>query len=231
FGPRKKRSRHDEVSAGGDRLGDVTGELDAAVGDQWDLRSARRPCALTDGVNLRHTRPGHDPGGAYRTGADAYFHGVCAAADEIAGSLLGRDVPRDAFGGGELALAEPQRVEHPLAVAVRRIENQDVDLGADQFTRAIEQILGDADGSTHAQPSQPIFRGARILNRLLNVLDGDESFEAPGAIDDQELLDAVLVQELLGLLERGSDGRRDEVILRHTRRDRPVQMSFEAQIP
>ena len=37
-----------------------------------------------------------------------------------------------------------------------------------------------------------------MLLRLLDVLDGDEALELAAAVDDQQLLDAVLVQQLLG---------------------------------
>ena len=71
---------------------------------------------------------------------------------------------------------------------------------------------------------------------LLDVLDRDQALEPPVVVDDRQLLDLVPVQDLLGLVERGADRRRDEVLasssaraigwscLRSKRRSRLVRM-------
>ena len=46
------------------------------------------------------------------------------------------------------------------------------------------------------------FDGVRVLLRLLDVLDRDEADAAVLVVDHQQLLDAVLVQQPLGLLLR-----------------------------
>ena len=217
LGPGEQRADHHDVGAGGDRLGDVAGELDAAVGDERDLRAAGRLGALADGVDLRNAGAGDDARRADRAGADADLDGVGAALDEVAGALLGGDVAGDDRRRGKALAHELQGVEDALAVAVRGVEHEDVDLGADELPRAVEDVLGDADGGAHAQAPEPVLGGVGVLDRLLDVLDGDEALEVAGAVHDQELLDAVLVEELLGLLERRADGRRDEVLLRHAR--------------
>src|SRR5262249_12189889 len=149
---------------------------------------------------------------ADRAGSDADLDGVRAALDEVARALLGRDVARDDGGRGETLADELQGVEDALAVAVRRVEDEDVDLGADELAGPVEDVAGDADRAADAQPPEGVLRGVRVLDRLLDVLDGDEALEASGAVDDEELLDAVLVQQLLGLLERRPDRRRDQVL-------------------
>ena len=177
------------------------------------LRPARRLGALADGVDLRNARAGDDAGRADRARADADLDGVGAAPDEIARALLGRDVAGD-DGRRRKALADQlQRVEHALAVPVRGVEHEHVDLGADELARAVEDVAGDADGGADAQPPERVLRGVGVLDRLLDVLDRDEALEVSGAVDDEELLDAVLVEELLGLLERRADRRRDQVLL------------------
>jgi hypothetical protein len=40
-----------------------------------------------------------------------------------------------------------------------------------------------------------------VLLRLLDVLDGEQALQLVGAVDDQQLLDAVLVQQLLRRLQ------------------------------
>ncbi len=49
-------------------------------------------------------------------------------------------------------------------------------------------------------------------------------------IDDEQLLNAMFLQNCLGLFERGADGNRDERLLGHHFRDRNVETRFKTQI-
>src|SRR6202022_4650295 len=152
--------------------------------------------ALADRVDLRHARPGDDPRRADRAGTDADLHGVRPAANEVAGAGLRRDVAGDDGGRRELLLQRAKGVEHALAVPVRRVEDEDIHLGSDELAGAVEKIARDADRGADAEPAQPVLRRVRILDRLLNVLDGDQSLKAARAVDDEQFFDAVLVKEL-----------------------------------
>jgi len=181
-------------------------------------------------MDLRDARSRDDPGRADRPRADADLDGVGAAPHEVPRSFLRRHVAGD-DGSRRKALADQlQRVEHSLAVSVRGVEDEDVDLGAHELARAVEDVPGDADGGAHPQPPERVLRGVGVLDRLLDVLDRDEALEASGAVDDEELLDAVLVEELLGLIQCGADRRRDQVFLGHARGDGLVQPRLEAQV-
>src|SRR5262249_52273171 len=158
---------------GGERLRDVPGELDPAVGDQRDARPARRLRALADRVDLGHARAGDDARRADRTGSDADLDGVRAALDEVARARLRRDVARDDRGRGEALADHLQGVEHALAVAVRRVEDEDVDLGADELAGPVEDVASDSDRAADTQPAEGVLRRVRVLDRLLDVLDGD----------------------------------------------------------
>ena len=58
----------------------------------------------------------------------------------------------------------------------------------------------------------------RILDRLLDVLDGDEPLQPEVAIDDEELLDLLLMQDLARFVERRPDRHGDEILLASSRR-------------
>ena len=75
-----------------------------------------------------------------------------------------------------------------------------------------------------------VLDGVGVLQLLLDVLDGDEAFELVVVVDDEELFDAVLVEDLFGLLERGADGDGDEVLLGHHVVDGNVGAGDEAEV-
>ncbi len=56
----EKRANHGSRCAGGDRLGKVAGELDAAVGDDGDVLVLRGLDCRHDGGELRHADAGDD---------------------------------------------------------------------------------------------------------------------------------------------------------------------------
>ena len=113
---------------------------------------------------------------------------------------------------------------------VRAVHDQGVDAGLDQLRRALEIIAAGADGRRHAQPAQRILAGARVLHALLDVLDGDEPAQHAARIHDRQLLDAMLRQGLLGFLERGADGRGDQVLARHHFRHLAFRPALEPQV-
>ena len=86
------------------------------------------------------------------------------------------------------------------------------DLGCDQFLRALQEIPGRADGGANAQASVRVLGGVRILELLLDVLDRDQALEVVLVIHHQQLFHAMLVQDLLGLFQRGADGHGDQVL-------------------
>ena len=85
-------------------------------------------------------------------------------------------------------------------MAVRGVDDQQVDAGLDQPLGALETVVADAGRRGDAQPSLGVLGGIRIELRLLDVLDGDQPDAVAGGIDDQQLLDAALVQQPLGLV-------------------------------
>ena len=95
-------------------------------------------------------------------------------------------------------------------VAVRRVDDERVDLGVDERVGALERVGADADGRGDAQAAAVVLRRERVRLPLRDVLDGDQALEPAVDVDDRELLDAVPAEDRLRLLERRADRRGDE---------------------
>ena len=185
---------------------------------------------LADGGDLRHAGAGDHARGADGAGADADFDGVGAGVDEGLGAFVGGDVAGEEIDVGEALLDFADGVEDARGVAVGGVDGEDVDALADQLGGALEVVAGGADGGADAQAALLILGGVGVLQFLLDVLDGDEALEFVVFVDDEEFFDAVLVEDFLGLLERGADGDGDEVFFGHHFGDGDVGAGFEAEV-
>ena len=115
-----------------------------------------------------------------------------------------------AFGGRDIAghhlhlvggaLDAVDRVEHVLGMAVRGVDHDEIDAGLDQLLGAVVALVADRGGGGDAQPALLVLAGVRIGDRLLDVLHRDQADAAILRVDHQQLLDAVLVQQPLGLV-------------------------------
>jgi hypothetical protein len=109
--------------------------------------------------NCGRPDPGHHPGGAHRARADADLDDVGAGLDEVADALGGHDVAGDERHPEVLGPDRPQRVEHPLLVAVGGVEHEHVDAGGEQLA-----------GRRAASPLTPM--AAAIRSRPVRVEAG-----------------------------------------------------------
>ncbi len=101
---------------------------------------------------------------------------------------------------------------------------------AEQRLDAVEFALAGPGGGGHAQPTMLVLRGVREELRLFDILDGDEAGAAVFPVDDHQLLDAVLVQEALGILARDVLAHRHQLVLGHQLGDRLVGIAGKAHI-
>ena len=124
----------------------------------------------------------------------------------------------------------PHHVEHALRVAVRGVDDEHVDVRRDQRLGALERVFADADGGADAQPAEAVLARVRVLDHLLDVLDGDQALQHEAVVDDQQLLDLVAVQESRAPLERRADRHREQRVARHDVGDRPVEVGLEPQV-
>ncbi len=108
----KERPHHADVGPRGDGLGDVAGELDAAVGDDRDVALAAGAGGLGDGGDLGHAGTGDHARGADGAGADADLDGVRAGVHEGERAVIGGDVAGEEIDVREALFALADGFEH-----------------------------------------------------------------------------------------------------------------------
>ena len=96
-------------------------------------------------------------------------------------------------------------------MAMRRIDDDDIDAGIDQPLGALETVVADRGRGSDAQAALLVLAGERMGDRLLDVLDGDQTDAAILIVDDQQLLDAMLMQQALGFVLADAFAHRDEL--------------------
>ena len=106
--------------------------------------------------------------------------------------------------------------------------DDDVDAGGDERVGALVAVGARADGGADAEAALLVLDGERVAIGLEDVLDRDEPDEL-AALDDEELLDAVLVEELLAPRRRDA-GRDGDELLRHERADGLIEVLLEADV-
>jgi hypothetical protein len=109
------------VGAGGERLGEIAGIFDAAVGDHRHVGFLRGLDRIHDRGELRHADAGDDARGADRARADADLDRVGAGIDQRLGALLVAILPAMTCTALESRLmrltASSTREEWPCAVS------------------------------------------------------------------------------------------------------------------
>ena len=128
------------------------------------------------------------------------------------------------------AAAAADHVEHALRVAVRGVDDEHVDVGGDERLGALHVSFAHADRGADAQAAEAVLARVRILDHLLDVLDGDQPLQPVPIVDDQKLLDLVAVQDCRAPLERRADRHREERLARHDVGDRALEVGLEPQV-
>ena len=82
-------------------------------------------------------------------------------------------------------------------MAVRRVDDDHIDLGRDEGGGALERVRPDSDGGPDPQSPPLVLGGERVALTLLDVLDRDQAAQAPGRVDDRKLLDLVATEQQL----------------------------------
>ena len=113
-------------------------------------------------------------------------------------------------------------------MAVRGVDDDDVAAGGDQALGAFEAALPGRRRRRDEEAPLRVLGGVRIGDLLLDVLDRDQADAAVMVVDDEELLDAVLVQQALRLLLVDAVADRDQAVLGHELGDRLVRVRWRS---
>ena len=135
--------------------------------------------------------------------------GVGPGRGEGVDALLGDDVAGDDRQVGPAALDPLDRLDHAGRVAVGGVDGDGVDAHRHERLDPLLDVVADADGGRAAQPAGVVAEAFGELLALLDVLDRDQPGEAAVVVDERQLLDAVTLQDRLGLVERRADRRGD----------------------
>ena len=152
------------------------------------------------------------------------------AVDQRLGAFGGGDVAGDHLHGVRQLLDAVDRVEHAARMAVRGVDHDQIDAGVDQRLGAGKALVADRGGGGDAQPALLVLAGVGIGDRLLDVLDRDQADAAVLVVDHQQLLDAVLVQQPLGLVLADALAHGDQLLLGHQLGDRLPRIGGEAHV-
>src|SRR5205085_1061102 len=153
FRPREHAAHHDGARARRDRLGDVARVADAAVRDEGHAAAGERRGDVVDGGDLRHADARDDAGRADGSGTDADLHRVGADFHQRARGATRGDVAADHVDVGIVLLHPTHALDHALAVAVRRVDDDRIDAGLHQRLDAFLGAFAHADGRADAQPT------------------------------------------------------------------------------
>src|SRR5229473_6930124 len=91
-------------------------------------------------------------------------------------------------------------------MTMRRVDHETVHTSLDQFICALAEVARGANRRGHSQTTEIVFCRRRILDRLLYVLHRNETLDPFVAVNNEQLLNAMLLQYSLGLFERRADG-------------------------
>src|SRR6516162_2733596 len=115
-------------------------------------------------------------------------------------------------------------------MTMRGIDHHQIDAGVDQPLTALESLVPNRGCGSNAQTALLILAGIGMGDGLLHVLHGDEAYTAILAVDDEELLDAVLMEKPLGLFLADPFPHSDETLPRHQLRHFLSGVAGEANI-
>ena len=158
------------------------------------------------------------------------FDGVGAGVDQRLRAFRGRDVAGDDLHRVRQALDAIDGGEHQLGMTMRGVDDDEIDTGRDQMLGAGKALVADRGRGRDAQAALLVLAGTWVSDRLLNVLDGDQADATVFIVDDQQLFDAVLVQQALGFLLAHAFAHRDQVLLGHQLGHFLVRIGREADV-
>ena len=113
--------------------------------------TGQRQPALDERLHLRHAEARRHARRAAAARPDADLDAVGAALEQEPRALGGRDVAGDHLDVAEALPELRHRALHHDRVAVRDVDDDHVDAGANQLGGALEVVAGGADGGADAQ--------------------------------------------------------------------------------
>src|SRR5690606_20593250 len=166
LGAGEQAADHHRGRTGGDRLADVAGVADAAVGDQRDALLQRLGHQV-DGGDLRHAHARDHARGADRARAHANLHRVGTGVVQGQRGLAGDNVAAHHLHLREVLLDPGHAVQHALRVAVRGVDDDHVNARRHQRLDPLLGVAAHAHRRAGHQAAVRIFGGVGVVGLLL----------------------------------------------------------------
>src|SRR5262249_26468477 len=80
-----------------------------------------------------------------------------------------------------------------------------IDSSINQLVSPLAKIAGRADCCCYSQTTKVVLSCRRVLDRFLNIFNGDQSLDVFVVINDEEFLDAMFLQYCFGLFQGCAD--------------------------
>ena len=213
----ERAAEHHGGGASHKGLGDVTGVVDATVGDAGHASGTAGLSGLVHGGELRNANTGNDTGGADGARTNTDLDGIGTGLDHGLGTGTGADVAADdlhAIEGG-IVLQAGDHVECQAGLTVGGVDHEHIHAGLHQGGGTLPCVAEEADAGGHAQTTLLILGGVRVLFSLDEVLDRDQTSQMTFRINQRQLLNLVLGEQAVGVV-LGDVGRTgDQVLLGH----------------
>ena len=204
---------HDRVCTGHDRLGDVPGESDATVCYERNIGPLEGLTDVSDGRDLGNAGSCHNSGGADRAGTDAHLDTIHASLRKSQRCSCRRNIATNDLHGRKTALDEFDRINHVARMSVGGIHNQHIDASRDQSFRSLGRIRACTHGCPHPQLTIGILAGVGKALGFVEVFYSNHATQIERVINNQNLFNAVSVQQLLHLPHVCALLDRDQLVL------------------
>ena len=164
---------------------------------------------------MRHADTGDNPRGANRARPNTDFNGVRAGINQRLRPVFGRHITGHHLNGIGQRFNPRHRLANPLRMAMRRINNHQINTGINQRFRAGKAIIANSCRCGNPQTALLVFCCIRVQLRFFHIFDGNQTNAMIGVIHHQQLFNAVMVQKPLGFFMLDSLFHRDEIFMRH----------------
>ena len=194
---RENASHHAYIGACRDRFRHISGILDTAVRNDRDPIFSCCTVAVHHRRDLGNTDSRNHTGGTNRTRSDPHLHRINSGFDQCSCRIGCCHISRNDLKLRELFLDHADCLQHVGGMPVSGIHDNHIHLGIHKRLHTFQAVGCNSDGRAAEQTPLGILRGRRVLDLLLNVLDGDQPFQVAVFIHDRKLFLSCLCKDLL----------------------------------
>ena len=193
FGTCQHGAYHHGSSTCGDRFGDVTGETDAAVGDNRDTGAFQRFNRVRNGGDLRYTYASYDTSRTDGTRTDTHFNRAATGFSQGTSACASCHVAADDLQVWVFCTGFTDTLQNAFGVAVGGVNQQDVNARRNQRINAVFVACTRTNRSAYAQTTFLIFTGVWFTFCFFEVFNGDHAQQVEAIVNHQRFLYAAFM--------------------------------------